>query len=89
MGQPGAAETFLCFENDKARARTLLGEMIRTADPGNAGADDRDVEVLGLLRFGFGEYCRLGHSDPSRFVSELDENIQSSSEVNWINTARS
>ena len=75
MGQPGAAETFLCFENDKARTAALLGEMIRTADPGDSGADDRDVEVLGLLRFGFGEYCGLGHRVPSRLLVGLTDEL--------------
>jgi len=71
MGEPGAAEAFLCFDNDKARAEALFGEMIGPADPGDAGADDHDVEVLDLLGCGVGEYCRLTHRVQSRFVSEL------------------
>jgi hypothetical protein len=56
---------------DKAHTRTLFGEMICTADPGDAGSDDHDVEMLDLLRFGFGQGCRLGHMVPSRSVSEF------------------
>ena len=70
MGEPGAAEAFLRFENDKARAGALFGEMIGAADPGDAGPDDHDVEVLDLLGCGVGEYCHLGHRVQSRFVSE-------------------
>ena len=54
MGEPGAAEALLRFEHDEARAGALLGEVIGAADPGDAGPDDHDVEVLGLLRCGFG-----------------------------------
>ena len=69
--EPRAPEAFLRLEHDKARAGALLGEMIGTTDPGDAGPDDHDVEVLGLLRCGFGEYCHLGHRVPSRFVVEF------------------
>ena len=53
---PGAAEALLAFEHDEARARALLGQVIRAADTGNAGTDDQDVEMLGAW-FGLGCRC--------------------------------
>src|SRR5216683_4505520 len=49
VGEPSAAEAFLRFEDDKARPRALLGQVIRSADAGNTCPDDHDVEVLDLL----------------------------------------
>src|SRR5439155_23138601 len=77
MSEPRAAEAFLRFEYDKARAGALLGEMIGAANPGDPGPDDHDVEMLSLRRCGFGEYCRLGHRLPSRIVSELADAVPS------------
>ena len=48
MGEPGATKAFLRFEDDKAHARTLLGEVIGGANPRNPGPDDHNVEMLGL-----------------------------------------
>ena len=45
---PGAAEALLHVEHDEGLAGTLLGEVIGPANPGDAGAGDQDVEVLGL-----------------------------------------
>ena len=50
MGQPGAAETLLRLEDHKTRARKLRGQVIGTADAGDAGADDQHVEMFGGLR---------------------------------------
>ena len=45
---PGAAEAFLRFEHDEAGAGALVGEVVGAAHAGDAGADDQDVEMLGL-----------------------------------------
>src|SRR6185436_4794642 len=58
---PGATEIVERFEDDELGAGTLLGQMIGAADTGNAGPDDDDVEVFGLLSRGFGERCCLSH----------------------------
>ena len=59
VGEPGAAEAFLRFEDDEARPGTLLGEVIGTADPGDSRPDDHDVEVLDFgARAGLGEVSR-------------------------------
>src|SRR5262249_22600970 len=65
MRNPGATESPLAFEHDKARAGTLLCQMICCADPGDAGADDQHVEMLDLRRgrqseAGIGHHC-IGH----------------------------
>ena len=49
---PGAAEVFLSLQHDETRARPLLGQVIGAAHAGDAGADDQDVEMLGLSRDG-------------------------------------
>jgi hypothetical protein len=48
MGEPGAAKAFLRFEDDKAHAGALPGEVIGGADPGNPGPDDHNVELFSL-----------------------------------------
>ena len=77
VGEPRAAEALLRFEHDKARAGTLLGEMVSRADPGDAGPDDHDVEVLGVLGCALGECCRLGHESLARFVVGLADGVSS------------
>jgi len=57
---------------------------IGAADPGDAGPDDHDVEVLDLLGCGFGEYCHLGHSGAVAVCVGIGEDIGSSSEVNRL-----
>ena len=50
MGDPGSAKTVLRLQDDEACARELLREVIGAAYPGDAGADDQDVEMFrGLL----------------------------------------
>ena len=44
---PGPPETLPRLQYHEARSWALLRQMIRAADPGNAGADDEDVEVFG------------------------------------------
>ena len=61
MCAPGAAEAFLRFENDKVGARTLLCEVIGTADTRNSGADNKDIEVLGVLWTSSGARCGLDY----------------------------
>ena len=51
VGPPRAAEGFLGLEHDKARTGTLLRQVIGRADAGDAGADDHDIEMLGLRRW--------------------------------------
>ena len=67
MGDPRAAEAFLRLEDDEARAGALLGEVIGATDAGNSGADDQDVEVLGLLRGCLGQCRGVGHEFRSSF----------------------
>ncbi len=51
MREPGAAEALLALQDDEARIRKLLCQLIGTADAGDAGADDENVEMFGgLLR---------------------------------------
>ena len=51
----------IVLEHHEARVRALLRQVVGAADPGNAGADDQDVEMLGAL-FGLGCRClRPGH----------------------------
>ena len=50
VGEPGAAETLLALQDDKALVRKLLCKLIGAADAGNAGADDQDVEMFSRLR---------------------------------------
>ena len=59
--EPGAAEAFLRFEHDEARAGALVGEVVGAADAGDAGADDQDVEVLGLPGGVLGVPCCVIH----------------------------
>src|SRR4051812_45734220 len=59
VGDPGAAETLLGFEDDEARSRTLPGQVIGPANAGDPGAHDQHVEMLGLGRSGPGERCSL------------------------------
>src|SRR5262249_9696374 len=47
---PGAANRLASFEDDKTLGRALRLQMIARADPGQAGADDQHVEVLGCHR---------------------------------------
>ena len=47
MNEPGPTEALQRFENDEARPKALLGQMIRGADAGDARSDDQHVEVLG------------------------------------------
>jgi hypothetical protein len=49
MGDPGPPEAALRVEHDEAGARTLPGEVVGSAHPGDAGADDEHVEMLDLL----------------------------------------
>lgn len=53
MCAPGAAECFLRLQDDVARARKLLLDVIGAADAGDAGADDQHVEMFRSL-FGHG-----------------------------------
>ena len=50
VGQPGAAKAPLRFENDEARAGELRLQVVGAANSGNAGPDDKDVEMLRSLR---------------------------------------
>jgi hypothetical protein len=47
VGQPGAAETLLRFQDDEAAIGHLVGQVIGAANSGNAGADDQHIEMLG------------------------------------------
>jgi hypothetical protein len=47
VGDPGAAEGFLCFEHDKAGAGALGGEVIGPADSRDAGTDNKNIEMVG------------------------------------------
>src|SRR5205085_3680165 len=49
VGEPGTTEAFLRLEDDKARPAALLGEVIRTTDPGDSRPNDHDIEMLGVL----------------------------------------
>ena len=71
--EPRTAKAFLRFEHDKARTGALLGEMIRPADPRDAGPYDGDVEVLGPWCLGAGAGCGLGHRVLSRLFVELTD----------------
>ncbi|MEY9105858.1 hypothetical protein ABH999_002054 [Bradyrhizobium yuanmingense] len=53
MCAPGAAECFLRLQDDVARARQLLLDVIGATDAGYAGADDQHVEMFRSL-FGRG-----------------------------------
>ena len=44
---PGAADRVARLEDRVALARALGLQVVGGADPGEAGADDQDVEVLG------------------------------------------
>jgi hypothetical protein len=48
MGEPGAAEALQRLKHDEALLPTLLGQVVGAAYPGDAGADDQDVEVFGV-----------------------------------------
>lgn len=62
VSEPGTAEAFLSFKDDKARPGALLGEVIRSTDPGDTCPNDHNVEVLGPgLWLRLGECSCLGH----------------------------
>ena len=46
MRDPRAAECRLRFQDDEARARKLLCQVVGAADAGDAGADDQHVEMF-------------------------------------------
>src|SRR5450631_4831036 len=52
VGSPGPAKALLGLENDKTRPQTLLGQMVGRTHPGNAGAGDDDIEMLGAVSGG-------------------------------------
>src|SRR5262249_6913916 len=58
VSKPGSAETAVRFERDKTRVRTLLGQVVRSAPPGNSGPDDQHVEMFGCC------LCHLGRPLP-------------------------
>jgi hypothetical protein len=64
VGDPGAAEAVLGFEDHEARARALGLEVKGGADARDSGADDRHIEMLSRLGFGIGRRRGLRH----RFV---------------------
>ena len=61
VGDPGAPETVLGFEDHEAHRRTLGLEVVGGADAGDSGADDRHIEMLRRLRFGVGRRRVLRH----------------------------
>ena len=46
---PGAADAIAALEDSVGFARAFLLQMIARPDAGEAGADDQDVEVFGLM----------------------------------------
>src|SRR3984885_10066876 len=64
VGDPGAAEALLGFEDHEAHPRALGLEVIGGADARDSGANDRHIEMLRPLRFGVGRRRGLRH----RFV---------------------
>ena len=61
MGEPRAAEAHLRFQNDEARPRALLRQVIGTPDTGNSSSDDKDVEVFGFCWGSLGQCCCVVH----------------------------
>ena len=61
VGDPGAAEGLLRFQDNEARAGALLRQVPGAAHPGDTGADDQDVEVFGLRRRRPGDCRRVVH----------------------------
>ena len=49
MGEPGAAEALLRFENYEICIGALFGEVVRSSDTGNSGSNDQHIEVIHVL----------------------------------------
>ncbi len=58
---PGPAEAIEAFEDDEAGARALGGEVVGATDPGDARANDEDIEVFRLCGGGPGQCFGCGH----------------------------
>src|SRR6266849_6083944 len=52
VGQPGSAKAVLRLQDNETCPRTLLGQMVGRAHPGNAGARDDNIEMLGAVSEG-------------------------------------
>ena len=49
VGQPGSAKALLRLQDNETCPRTLLGQMVGRAHPGNAGARDNNIEMPGAV----------------------------------------